>query len=299
MTFTKQAGVAVLIGCALFGAGCWKSGSVPPAGSSAIPASGSKSATFDGLTPRQAAEHIHLVSPSVITLKQTFTGPGRQIARDLGWGAEVDRDIVIRSFAPAHEVSFEWTASTTAAATSTKKGEEPKMEHRVYTGSILSGDLQSGHELLLPSYWTPSEHSAFSTSALWLSSEVFADLVRNRISTLEPGITHSTLFGEVKGSPALISGAKELKKNVETIIGRTDVYLTRSQEPTTMTLKLNGKDTTVEVIKASNWFGNFTFLNATETPLIVEAQFNNDRLGGLAGLFDYRVTELRDLTDGR
>lgn len=289
-TLSRFSFSVLLLALPLFGWGCR-----PAAAPQTTPA-GPKPATFDNLSPSDAAKKVAFVPSSVIRLRQTFRSAGAALAKEAGWGSEIDREVVIRKFAPGVRADVEWKAVTSVPLKEPKDGQTA--ESKQYTGTVLDGNLQSSRDLFLPVYWAEGERSALNSSLLWLSRDVYENLVKGGVSTFGFGIVTPDQYGSLKMGPALAKGVRSLESEVKRIIDRKDVYLTTAEpERSEWTLKINGQDVKVEVLKAKSWFGEIVALNNPQNPLVLKVTVNKLADGALEGYFDYEVTELRDLQE--
>jgi hypothetical protein len=263
--------------CVLIGAGCRETAAPVPAASVSDP----RPASFAGLSPAEAARNIIPTAAMVLKMRQHITASGLDIARERGLGADVARDIVIRRFSPQNRVEVEWTASADT--------------HR-YTGAVVGGDLQRTYEMLPLPYWRENEQSAYGSSVLWLSRNIYENLTRSRFSTFHFGFFNPDARATLPASSRLAKAVNELEKAVARV--SQDVTLTTAEPTSTQMLMVNGTSTQVEVFVARNWFGEMTVLNNPENPLVLRVKMNKlpvDALNG--GLFDYEITEIKDVME--
>lgn len=265
----------------LVGGGCF--GKSTPVNQPEGPA-GPKPATFEALTPADAAKKINLTKGSVIVMTQSFSGSGKAIAEKLGWGETLSRDVIIRRFAPKVHAELEWKI-TTEGATGTKQ----------YAGAVLGGDLQNSPDAFLPSFWLEGERDALSGSIVWLSSDTYENLARSKSGTFRINLDNVPSEPFLNVDPYL-KGINALQAEVKKVIGRKDVYLATAGDVTTMSLKINGKDVDVEVLPIQSWFGAFTVLNNPQNPLILEYKSTLPEKT-LDGFLDFKVTEIREIQE--
>jgi hypothetical protein len=296
----------------LVGAGC-----LPSALPKQEP-SGPKVSTFDGVTPKQAAERINFVPGSVIEVRSTFLGFGAKLAAALaGENKEGTRIIVIDRFAPGQTANLSWKLSTKVEAESSikaraearaaKKPEpEPIMVNQTVLGKLNGINLKDASSLMLPAYWPETDDgSSIGTSAIWLSDEVFQGLSRNRVATLNFGILDASLQGAVAKATDFRDALAKLQGQVTKIENRTDVFrLDGDADPVEWSLNVNGHDVKVEAIKARTWFGEIVVLNHPQNPLVLKATLNPavagitdlvTNFGALQALLGYEVTALNDV----
>lgn len=269
---------------------------------------GPQVAMFDGLSPVQAAQKIQFVGSSVIVMQQGFNGIGGQLAQKLGFGGNAGtRTVVIRSYSPQTTAEIEWKLSTKVAP-------DPKIPkdtgERQTTGSLVDAKLLSAHKLYLPGYWPEAiDKSAFDTSLIWLSAQNYADLSKNKVTTLDLGVTDELLSSSFAGASAIKSAVQKIRGVQDTVGTHTDIYtMTADPQPSTMTLKVNGKNVTVQVLKARNWFGEITVLDNKLNPLVLDVTLDPLMLaaadatagsGFMKTALGYHITELQDIVQAQ
>lgn len=305
------------------GAGCvWFKGKV--ADIPKMMPSGPRLADFDGLTPEQAAKNINFVPGSQIELRQTYLGMGAKLADNLaGDDKEGVRIITLERFAPFNYANLSWKLSrrveTQESISAREEYEssdqsqpigqviktnppETETEMVAVQGGLESINLENSHALYLPAYWPSERAQAKSTSAIWLSEDVYKELTTTRNSTIYYGILDENLFGAMKLAKQFADSVAALKNKAQQESKNTEVELVRADEDfTDWTLKVNGQDITVQVFKARNWFGEMVVLNNPQNPLILKMTLNPLALGALdlldggvflQSLLGYEVTRL-------
>ncbi|MFH1621268.1 MAG: hypothetical protein ABIB04_04255 [Patescibacteria group bacterium] len=255
-----------------------------------VEAPGLKSVSLGTLDSAEAAQKINLVRGNTIKMKQKFSEAGVKLADAYAMGSEGERELVIRRFAPGFNADIEWKYKTMI-------GDETAN----YSGAVVGGDLQSAHELFLPVYWQEGEKTAMGSGIIWLSQDVFENLSKAGVSTFSFGILNK------EENEALVASStkngfnyalSKLDGEVRAIIGNKDVYLTTAEKDFgEYTLKVNGEDVKVQVIKASNWFGEILVLNNKQNPMVLKVTTNDLAGGDLAGFYDYEITELNGLVE--
>ncbi|MFA5935715.1 MAG: hypothetical protein WC787_02590 [Patescibacteria group bacterium] len=312
MTLLSRAFVAAGLSLALVGAGC----SAPT-----LPGqtpSGPKLSTFENVSPKDAALRINFVPGSVIETRSTFLGFGAKLAAAMaGQNKEGTRVIVITRFAPNETANVEWKLSSKVeGATSIKAREqarkekktepEPVMVDQTALGQVNGINLKDAHSMMLPAYWPETTTgTAFGTSGIWLSKDVFEGYSRSRVATLDFGILDPSIQGAVAKASEFRDALTKLQGQVTKIEERTDVFLLKGEEqPSEWTLKVNGQDVKVEVLKGRTWFGEIVVLNNPQNPLVLKVTLNPATSGvtdlitnfsALKALFGYEVTELKDV----
>jgi len=248
--------------------------------------------SLNGLSPHDAARKIALERGNVLTMHQSFIGPGRAFAAGLGLGQSVDRAIVIRRFAPNVLSDIEWKASTALLASRAK--DPAHMAHTEYVGAVLSADLRSAHSLYPSVYWKEGDSDALGTGVLWLSQDVYEDLAKIHTSTLKFGLEDGQLLDFASSTPALRESIRTLQAEIVKVIDRNDVFATTAVTGT-RDLRVNGATSTVEVLIAKNWFGEIQVLNNPQNPLVLSMKLASPGGVDFGGLFDYQIRDLKDL----
>jgi hypothetical protein len=282
-----MAGLSVVV---LLGAGCTKiaankTGQDVPAGP--------QPAKFDDLSPADAAKKATLTASSVVLLQQHFSGSGAGYAAQAGWSNDPTREVVVERFAPGNEASVAWK---TQMDVKTKSG---STESKQVVGTLRGANLKDGRELTLPAFWGEGDRSPMGTALIWISADDYENLTKSKSTTLYPGLTKTDLAKQINLPAGAVSAISAFAKEVESVLVRKDVYVTdAAKDLETMDLKVNGKDVKVEVIRATNWFGTFLILNNPQNPLILQfTGSDNLKKSKVDGLFDYKVTELKDLQE--
>ena len=267
---------------------------------------GPKPANFDGLSPSQAAQKIAFVGGDVIVMQQGFHGIGGQLAQTLGFGGgSGERDVVIRSFAPQNSAAIEWKLNATVAPDAKDHADTGA---RQTTGSLVNAKLQSGHKLYLPGYWPQkNDADALDTSLIWLSSQVYADLTKNKVTTLDLGVTDETLSKSFAGSAQVQTAVEKIRELADSAGAHKDIYtMTADDGPSTMSLLINGKEVTVQVIQARNWFGEITVLDNKMNPLVLDVELDPLMLAAadattgssfMQTALGYHISELKDIQE--
>ena len=307
---------------ASMGFGC--RGSAP----STVEVTGPKPAVFENVSPKDAAAKINFTAGNILLIRQGFTGLASSIAAKFGFGVDEGvRTVVIKSFAPSQRADVEWkltskvetAASIKARADFEKKkkpvgiGEaelkapEPVYQTREVTGSVLKANLQSAHSLFLPAAWPEGITDAYGSGIIWLSSDVYENLVKSKQSTLDLGLFEPSISKTLESVGEFKTALGKLKGQVDQVGDRQDVYLfTADPDLTDWKLKVNGADVTVQVFKAHSWFGEIVVLNNPQNPLVLKVTVNPlssgilDLVSGKSAFKDflgYEVTELKDIQE--
>ena len=277
----------VLVFIAILGAGCaWfgdKSSNGPLA-------AGPRPADLEDVTPSEASKRINFVVGSQLEILQA-----PNVEDPNSDNKEGVRIVTIDRFAPMYHANLNWKLSLDAETQESIRARdqydqdeaddllgdnppqkpEPVTERQTVIGSIDNLDLNKSHKLFLPAYWPPDEVSANGNSGIWLSDEVYEEIKRTGDSTIYFGMTDSSLYGLMGQSSAFTDAIKALQDDLVSVAGKVDPDLTTvTSESSDWKLYVNGKEVTVNVIKASNWFADMVILDNKQNPLILKMTFN-------------------------
>jgi|GEM_PF-6978315 len=267
----------------LMGFGCGRT--TPPG--APTESTGPQPATFTSLSPKEASRKLNLVSSNVIRIHQSFTGDALNIAHAMGWGDAATTTAVVKSFAPGHRGNIEWKRDTVAASGT-------KMVNEQFAGAIADAELQSSHGFLSPTLWQEGTHEGLASGVLWVSQDAYENFTRSKSGTFSFDLVEPE-FMNVVTSAELKKGLVDLKAKVDAAIARKDVYLAKADDPSEWTLKLNGVDTKVQVVKVTSWFGTVVFLDNPQNALVLQVRTDPTVMGKLGNVFDYDVTSLDGL----
>jgi len=311
------------LGLVLLGVGCsWFKTEINKKIEDLGPA-GPRPANFDGASPAEAAKRVNFVPGSQVEIRQTFLGLGATLDKLLDGDDKTGvRIVTLERFAPMVYANLSWKLSQKVEteesrlareAYEKKKATSPigsdkvgppdtVMEMQTVIGGLENIDLKNAHQLYPPAYWPSSKQDAKSTSAIWLSEDVFNELTKTRQATLSFGLTDENLYGALKTARDFADAVKELGNQATAAQKETELDLAKADEDYgEQTLKINGQDVKVQVFKARNWYGEITVLNNPQNPLILKMTFNPLAAGAaslfkgqalLPSLLGYEVTEL-------
>lgn len=283
---------------ALLGAGCgWfkeKTGNL-----SNIP-TGPKLADFKNVSAPEASKRVNFVQGSQIEIRQTYLGlNAKSVDAGAGENKEGVRIVTIERFAPLFYANLNWKLSSKVGSEeSASTGTESIEEMRTVKGSLENIDLKSAHLLYPPAYWPSDKIDAKGSTGIWLSQDVFNQLIKSHISTVDYGILDGNLYGGMNSSKEFSDAIKSLQSKA---IEVEDPDLAKADtELSEWTLKINGEDVKVEVLKARNWFGEMVVLNNPQNPLVIKMSFNPSMTGLvnsalLSTLISYEVTRLENV----
>lgn len=251
-------------------------------------------------------------------MRQTILGLGPTLAKLLpAAGQEAARLIVIDRFAPQNRANLSWQLTTKVEADSSKAARaeaqktkkpipEPVMVDRATNGQVEDFDLQHSHSLYLPAFWPEiPKASSLGRSGLWLSSDVYEDLARTRISTLDFGVLDPDLTKNIHPVQEYRNAILRLAQSVGKIENRVDVNrMQGEQDLVEWPLTINGEAVNVQAIRAKNWFGEIVVLNSKENPLVLKVSLSPEAVAAaeltpgknfLSPLVEYQVTALSDV----
>ncbi|MBU2566019.1 hypothetical protein KKG46_00480 [Patescibacteria group bacterium] len=304
----------LIIFLAVLGAGCaWfgSNGNIGPI------AAGPRPADLEDVSPEEASKRINFVVGSQIEMVQSTVVENHDSDNKEGV-----RIITIDRFAPMYYANLNWKLSLDAETQDSIQarrqydqdleednlGDNPApapeivTERQTVVGTVDQLDLNKSHNLFLPAYWPPDEVEANGNSGIWLSDEVYEEIKRTGDSTIYFGMADSSLFGLMGQSTEFANAIKDLQKDLSAISGKIDPDLTTvTTEVADWPLYVNGKEVTVRVIKASNWFGDMVILDNKQNPLILKMTFNPQATSALESsgnkvllesLLSYEVTRL-------
>ncbi len=291
------------MGLILFGAGC----SFPHLPSSTTPTSSIATST-----------NLLLVPGDRLEIRQTFLGIGAGLP-DLTKTKDGVRLVTLSSFEPRQQAALAWTMSLAQETSSSRaaraaydadlrahprpigeKTPDPPeivMEKVVTSGTVDRLDLFHAHTLFLPAYWDGLQHT-LDKSGLWLSDDVFQELTRTRVATLDFGVERSP-----------ISTALTLASDWKKLMNRLHQQADQDQQDPTLvkadpdfidwTVRVNGSERQVSAFRAKNWYGDLVVLNNRDNPLILKFTANplasGDLLGGMDALkksLGYEITDI-------
>ncbi len=285
----------------ILGSGCSLPTNLP--GVSREP-SGPKPASFEQLTPKQAAEKINFVGGSVLTMTQGVHGVGEKLAEKFGIGTiGGTRDVVIEEYAPGNHAKVSWKFTTRV----TPDPKDPKDSGiRQYVGFVNGINLLSSHRLYLPGYWVEGDQHAFNASGIWLSQEVYEDLAKIRNSSLDFGLLDPAQIGLLTNLKEMTRALEALKVNLDAMGVKQDArHIVADSTHGEWPLKINGRNVTVQVLKARNWFGEIVVLDNKKNPLVLKVTLNPLLLASLGAgsgvnflkTVGYEVTEIKEIQE--
>lgn len=273
----------------LFGAGCaWfsdnKSTGPRPAGP--------YPAELKGVTPEEASKRINFVPGSQIEISQlSLDRQGSDITSDQTDNKNGIRIITLKRFAPFYFANINWKISESIAE-----------ERETFVGSIKDFELGKSHELFLPSYWPTEDVTVADNGGIWLSKEVYQELIATKNSTIYYNLLNSLLYDKLSASPEFATAVKALEADTATAKKTLDVDLTKADDQMIdWPIKVNGEQVVVQAIKARNWFGEIIVLNNVQNPLILKMTFDpqltealnqETGLNLLKSLLSFEVTEM-------
>ena len=298
----------VLSAFALVGAGC-----EPPTSSTSAPGP-------------DVTQSLELHAGDSIELSHTVLGIGGKLARTLTEAWKGTRAVHVDAFQSGKMSELAWDTTiereteaskkaratfqldqTKGAASSTAAMPEPVMERVSTSGTITGINLANAHALTSPPFWKEGTMNVVGeSSAIWLSSDAFTELSKTGKTTVNLGFLDSSaarILSNIKEVQSLVAFLK--KETTNTQDRQDPTLLVRDGDLTTVPLLVNGKEVSVQAIKAHNMFGEVTVLNNAANPLVLELSFNPLLAGAAqftsadqaaAGIFGYQVTSITRTT---
>lgn len=290
------------------GAGCGTGNVVGPEGQV-------DTRTLTSLSPEEVTKQLTFKVGSSFLIQQTvipFEGDYRIVD-----SSKNERIVNVVSYSPMSEAEITWelnqfveTDESRAAREAYEAGNgeqeeaseppEPEYGQLISSGVLTRINLSTSHELTLPVRWEAGER-ALSSSAVWVSNDVFRELSRTRNSTIYLQAIDAAHWATV-GSEELQSTVASLREHVRDISDRVDVDFMKAEgDVVEWPIRVNGEDIRVEVIKARNWFGEIVVLNNPSNPLVLKFEFNpsvegieagSEEMNIIRGLLSYEITEI-------
>ncbi len=270
----------------------------------------------------EAAASLSFDSADTFTLRQTIFGVGGPLVKWFG-GEHEDRIVTIDDWQPQDRAEISWSLTKEIETDDSKVAREaweaeydevpigveipdkPEavMEQITREGTMTTTALDSAETLLLPSNWPDGEAGVFDDeSIIWLSAEQYDELVNTRKTQLNLGLFDDSISGLVKYSDDIKNLIGKLQKDSEVASESEDILeITADGAWRNYVLTVNGERTSVRVIKAKNYFGQYTILANRDNPMILELIltpasqgsfniFSRDSL--LESFIGYEVTEI-------
>ncbi len=249
-----------------------------------------------------ATEGLDLKIGSTITLTQTVLGVGGKVVDFFG-GESAERKLTLVDWQTGQHVKLAWfmqipveTAASIAEQSAYDAryarvpiGEKipPKpvktFETKTREGSIATSGLAKSHAILLPVTWHEGdEGTKQDNSLIWISTEQYDELTQTKKTVLNLGLFDDSLSFALGISDSIHNLVNTLQKDAQKVQDKEDL-LSVHAEPDwgTFTLVVDGKETTVQTIQASNWFGRYTILASRDNPLILEVVLSPASKGSL------------------
>ena len=167
-------------------------------------------------------------------------------------------------------------------------------ESKEVGGTLFFPDFATATEFLLPGLWPEGVATIGGSSALWISSNAFAELKAAGYATVPFSLSSKALR-----DPAASLLKRALKLSGEAASGPPHLW-TRDAE-SDFPLRVDGGEARVKALGARNWFGVYTVLAAGGPPLVLSVlpspapSLGLDLFapaGVLRTLLGYRVSEV-------
>ena len=247
--------------------------------------------------------NLHLAAKSFSLLPRASDGPY--------WELE------IKSLAPGKELAGSWSkfeqqeteasvAARQAAENSGIGDNTSKMPAPIYEmirtdGTFSTQALDAGTATTLPSFLKADYRGGNSNGIFWLSKKQYDELVTSRHTRLELSIYGSSLTNLLNAAGGLDDLLERFGGEAAPNIRLEDLTEVEADADWgSYTVKVNGDNKKLQVIKAHNRFINYVILANPDNPLVlqIEPEFFGLGAGLLANLGDfgelsgYKVTEL-------
>ncbi len=170
----------------------------------------------------------------------------------------------------------------------------PAYESREVGGTLFFPDFATATEFLLPGLWPEGVATIAGSSALWISSNAFAELKAAGRATVPFSLSSSLLRDP---AASLLKRAFQLSSEGSS----GPPYLWTRDRETDFSLRVDGVDARVKALGARNWFGAYTVLAGGGPPLVLSVLPGPARSPGLdlfapasvlRTLLGYRVSEV-------
>ena len=129
-------------------------------------------------------------------------------------------------------------------------------------GTLLFPDFATATEFLLPGLWPEGVATIPGSSALWISSNAFAELKAAGRATVPFSLSSSRLR-----DPAVSLLKRAFQLSSEASSGPPHIWM-RERE-TDFSLRVDGMETRAKALGARNWFGAYAVLEADGPPLVL------------------------------
>jgi hypothetical protein len=161
----------------------------------------------------------------------------------------------------------------------------------------------NSRRMTLPIFWPPGELYLSNSGAVWLSDQSFEELKKQGKTQWALGVLDNPLLGPVQGvdllEASLEATSRSLASKNDPKASPQDIEVT--DKSADFSVKLNGNETTVDVLEAGNSLVSYKILNNPQNPLILEAEVAPGRsvaselflpLSWIRGLLSYKVEEI-------
>ena len=268
----------------------------------------------------EAAKAVEFIPGDSFTIRQTFMGVGGFLG-NLASFKDGEREVTITRFAPGHAANLDWSLKAVREkADSIKARNEyeaamkdgkatglpprPEFEDIVTTGTVKNISLDASHGAFFPNYWSTEPLDLVGEkSGLCLSNDAFQELSRTRHTVLNFGVFDESAQKAAQGIDDVKDAYKALRQQADSEGAKRDLTLLEAEETTSdYTIRVNGEEKVVSVIKAKNWFGEIIVLNNAQNPLILKASLSPLKSGVadiasgtdafLDKFFGYEITDI-------
>ncbi|MFA6428888.1 MAG: hypothetical protein WCV84_00105 [Patescibacteria group bacterium] len=187
----------------------------------------------------------------------------------LGEGAPMRR-VTFTRFNPKTVADFTWANVTSSA------------NKVALSGTIEEVGLRGAHVWLMPSVWKKGSASLIQEkSAMWLSDDAFLELANTKRTNVDIGLRDAGVASLANGAATRAIYATLAQKAADELKRRDPNVVMEDATIATKTIKVNGKDAEVPVIRARNWYGTFEVLQVRQNPLVLSFTLDPDATSGI------------------
>ncbi len=292
--------IVLVLSVIALGGGCWVARSTERSTVFSVPTDISpKMINVEGRAPKELTSAIKLVGGSTVLLHMQVHGVRADMVSDTKVGMGENKRIVrIEQFAPGNLASMTWSSDFVRQdADGAVSVSSTHVEGRVSGAKLLDS-----YSLYPPALWPEGATDALGSGSLWLSQDVYENLTKGHLSSFYFGLSDLEFERALhaKNNSKLVTSLHELKRLADTTIDtkHIDVYLMKTISDSEMySIVINGTLTNVEVFVASSWFGKMWVMKNPYYPLVVQVKMNDAVKEKFGTLFDYEVTELKDVKE--
>lgn len=171
-------------------------------------------------------------------------------------------------------------------------------------GQLSLPNLTLAHRMTLPAFWPSGDLYLSDSSGIWLSDVAFEEIKREGKTQWDAGLFYNPLLGpaeDLRGFRRALALLENEIHNEKAKMEKSRVF--KALGKGRFTLKVDGKDQTVEVVEIGNWLARLTVLDNAQNPLILKFQLAPEAgigeilfspLGRVKGLVEYQVVGFKN-----